>query len=200
MLLPALPLIYVALVKMAHNLALKPKLAIFASTVICLGLVLSYVFDTKVKTYRHVWRKTYVKLKEAGIYMHNNFPQGTLVALNPAGVMPFYSKLPTIDMHGLNDFHIAHYGKRDRTVPIGHQAGDGAYVLSKQPGIILLGILHKEPHHRFRPLSDREMWSSDEFHEKYKLEEWPGIGFAYVKKDEYSQSKPKTDEVIQVNY
>ena len=60
-----------------------------------------------------------------------------LVAAAAAGAIPYYSKLPTIDMYGLNDAHIAHgpfpEQGRDRLLK-----WDNDYVLSRQPDLIVI--------------------------------------------------------------
>jgi hypothetical protein len=62
-----------------------------------------------------------------------------LIAADPVGCVAYFGKLPTLDLLGLNDRHIA------RTRPpyvgqgiIGHEFGDGWYVLSRKPDIVLL--------------------------------------------------------------
>jgi hypothetical protein len=59
------------------------------------------------------------------------------IAVTAAGCIPFWTEFPAIDMLGLNDPHIA------RSRPpnlgsgvIGHEHGDGSYVLSRRPDII----------------------------------------------------------------
>jgi hypothetical protein len=112
------------------------------------------------------------------LYLRDNYPSDTLVALNQAGIIPYYSQLPTIDMLGLNDVHIAHSGKRDYTLWYAHQAGDGEYVLSRKPDIIIFGGLGPsiEPGEF---ISDQEIWASDIFRNEYVLTEWIGIGYVY---------------------
>lgn len=63
-----------------------------------------------------------------------------LLAVTAAGAVPYWSELPALDLFGLNDHHIA------RTRPpgwgegmLGHEVGDAAYVLSRQPDLILFG-------------------------------------------------------------
>lgn len=60
-----------------------------------------------------------------------------LHAVDAAGALPFYSELPSLDMLGLNDRHIA------KTRPpefgrgfMGHELGDGAYVLRRAPDLL----------------------------------------------------------------
>jgi hypothetical protein len=60
----------------------------------------------------------------------------TVIAVASAGAIPFYSRLPTIDMYGLNDAHIAR-------VPFPKAPGrmmkwDNAYVLSRNPDLIVI--------------------------------------------------------------
>ncbi len=62
-------------------------------------------------------------------------PDDTL-AVDAAGIIPYYSDLYTIDMFGLNDLHIAHLD-----IPIGpglagHEKFDAAYVLARRPTYI----------------------------------------------------------------
>ncbi|UQA58331.1 hypothetical protein [Polyangium aurulentum] len=61
-----------------------------------------------------------------------------LVAVDAAGGVPYFSGLPSLDMLGLNDRHIAkQHGSDFGTGKIGHEAGDGAYVLSRKPGVVI---------------------------------------------------------------
>lgn len=59
---------------------------------------------------------------------------GTLLATAMAGKPPYYSGLPTIDILGLNDRHIALTEARGH-VP-GHAKWDAAYVFARRPGLI----------------------------------------------------------------
>ena len=58
-----------------------------------------------------------------------------LVAVSVAGAIPYASRLPSLDMIGLNDRHIG----RTESVEggwLGHDTGDGDYVFGKQPDIL----------------------------------------------------------------
>ena len=180
-LLPILPLAYVGLVRLAVSGTTEGRILVAGTALLCLSLVLGYLFDPYVARHADSWRKSFVIRRDAGIYLQQTFPPSTLVALNPAGIIPYYSQLPTIDMLGLNDVYIAHYGKRDRSLPYGHQAGDGLYVLSRCPDIVLFGGIRNEFPGPY--LSDQEIWESPQFHSHYRRVEWSGIGFAYVKKE-----------------
>jgi arabinofuranosyltransferase len=95
-------------------------------------------------------------------------PPDAVLATNIAGAVPFYSRLETIDMLGLNDRHIAH-----REMPAmgegkaGHEKGDGAYVLSKAPDYVVFGALKGSATPKF--VGDRELEALPEFHEQYVL-------------------------------
>lgn len=89
-----------------------------------------------------------------------------LFATDPAGSIPYYSELPTLDMLGLNDKHIARtphieYGW------IGHDHGDGAYVLARRPDLVLMQSPWGSDEPSFK--SSRELMKSAEFHDQYRL-------------------------------
>lgn len=79
-----------------------------------------------------------------GELLAEHLPPGTLVAAATAGSTPYFSPdLDYIDTLGLNDRHIA-----ERPVDVtlnewqgmpGHRKGDGAYVLSRRPDVIVRG-------------------------------------------------------------
>lgn len=72
----------------------------------------------------------------AGRWLAAHARPGDVLAIRAAGIIPYYSGLPTIDILGLNDVHIAH-----RKVPgmgsferkIGHEKEDLPYVLARRP-------------------------------------------------------------------
>lgn len=77
---------------------------------------------------------------ETGEWLAMRLPSSTSIALNPAGIIPFYTRFYAIDMLGLNDKHIARK-KIDKVTSgaIGHLKFDSDYVLSKQPDLIIIG-------------------------------------------------------------
>jgi len=75
---------------------------------------------------------------EIGLWLHDQMPDTTVIAIMPAGTLPYVAQLPSIDMLGLNDEHIAH---RDMAIGIGtagHEKFDTDYVLDRKPEIIIL--------------------------------------------------------------
>lgn len=60
-----------------------------------------------------------------------------LLAVDAAGCLPFFSKLPSLDMLGLNDWHIARQRPKDFGLgALAHEHGDGKYVLDRSPDLI----------------------------------------------------------------
>jgi hypothetical protein len=65
-------------------------------------------------------------------------PPGSTLAVHAAGILPYYAKLPTIDMWGLNDAHIAKAPVEGMGTGIaGHERADYAYVFARRPTVIL---------------------------------------------------------------
>ncbi len=74
-----------------------------------------------------------------GKVLRERLPAGTTVALSPVGAIPYYSGLPTIDILGLTDAHVARVAADPAIARKGHQKHDGAYVLARRPDVIVLG-------------------------------------------------------------
>ncbi len=61
-----------------------------------------------------------------------------LMALDPAGCLPYWSKLPSLDMLGLNDGWLARNPPEDvGHGHLAHEFGDGHYVVSRRPDLVL---------------------------------------------------------------
>jgi arabinofuranosyltransferase len=77
--------------------------------------------------------------KATGLFLHAAFGnEQPLVAVIAAGAIPYWSQLPTLDLFGLNDAHIARFGKRLMGPKQGHDLWDADYVASRQPDLIIL--------------------------------------------------------------
>ncbi len=107
-----------------------------------------------------------------GRWMKDNFPEDALLATNTAGSIPFYSKLKCIDMLGLNDEHIAHRDiKSVGTGHLGHEKGDGKYVLDQKPDYIQFGSASGAINPgSFR--GDREIYRDPRFKKYYTLKNY----------------------------
>lgn len=75
-----------------------------------------------------------------GKWLKNNAKSTDIVAVAPAGAIPFYSGLRTIDMLGLNDLYIAHKKVKMGKGRTGHEKYDNTYVFSRRPDYIYLGL------------------------------------------------------------
>ncbi len=106
--------------------------------------------------------------RAAGLFLKRNAPPDGLLAINTAGIIPYYSKLKTVDMLGLTDKHIARSDAVNFGAgPAGHEKGDGLYILEKQPYFIVMGNFEgsKTPIYR----SDIDIFNSPAFKVKYRL-------------------------------
>ncbi|HJY64825.1 MAG TPA: hypothetical protein VJ455_11765, partial [Ignavibacteria bacterium] len=72
-----------------------------------------------------------------GKWLRMNVPPNTVIAVGPAGKIPYYSQLYTIDMWGLNNDYIAH--TNSKRLQAGHKKFDFQYVLSLNPEFIIGG-------------------------------------------------------------
>ncbi len=97
--------------------------------------------------------------------------EAPLIAVDSGGCIPYFSKLPALDLLGLNDRYLAkHPPPGFGTGLIGHELGDGAYALGRKPDLVLLcGPLGSLPvgseHGCFR--SGKEMVAAPEFRRDY---------------------------------
>jgi hypothetical protein len=83
-----------------------------------------------------VWHEEVDGLCKIGSWLNRTLPHDTLVAAHANGPFSYYSQLPTIDLLGLTDEHIAWYGHRLPEGVPGHIAYDFAYVVSRRPAIV----------------------------------------------------------------
>jgi hypothetical protein len=129
----------------------------------------------------------------AGRLLKELFPPETWIAVNAAGIVPYVSGLPTIDMLGLNDVHIAHVPVAPGQGSVGHEKHDAAYVLGRSPEVIIPGlpVLSKEritPHNagpwlaRWFPYlpGDEELVSDPELASRYRIVNLPAEDGRYL--------------------
>lgn len=116
-----------------------------------------------------------------GQHLARQWPAGTLVAVNTAGAPAFFApQLRFIDMLGLNDAHIARRQVPRIVRPMqqvpGHAKGDGAYVLSRQPDVIVTGFAEGQQAEQSWFVGDMELADLPEFRRCYRLER---VGLVY---------------------
>jgi len=93
-----------------------------------------------------------------------------LMAVTAAGSLPYFSGLRALDMQGLNDRHIARQ-PADKGM-IGHDHGDGSYVLDQQPDFMVFGqVIGGQP----KFVSGRQMRRDPRFKRDYWLVHFEGF-------------------------
>jgi arabinofuranosyltransferase len=107
--------------------------------------------------------------RDVGRFLAQAFPnERPLVAVDAAGTLPFYSELPCLDMLGLNDRVIATIHPPDfGTGFAGHELGNGPYILSRKPDLIVFHNSNGDIEPVWR--GGREMKSSPDFGRYYQL-------------------------------
>ncbi len=97
-----------------------------------------------------------------------------LLAVDAAGALPYWSRLPSLDMLGLNDKHIAtHPPPGFGTQGIGHELGDGTYVIERRPDLIAFNNAAGARSPKF--LSGRQMVAKPAFKASYQLVRVKGV-------------------------
>ena len=140
------------------------------------------------------WRAEVLPVhRAAGRWLGEAFPPDAWLATGNAGVLPYESRLPTIDMYGLCDRHIAlREMPRMGEGPPGHEKGDGKYVLDRKPRIILVMRARFSDHpltwEEVRALrlsvSEREIFADPRFRREYELRHrrLPGFWFNWFER------------------
>lgn len=74
-----------------------------------------------------------------GKWLKANVAPGTLIAVDAAGQVPYFSGLPAVDMFGINDLHIGRLpvATLGQGTP-GHEKFDLVYVITRQPEYIVI--------------------------------------------------------------
>lgn len=186
-LVPVLPFLYLlfqeGLVSLCEFFSRKKGLVIVLTT-IAIGFpwtLKNSFFDTTATELNPVnLEAKYVEVYTmVGKWLAKNASFDESVALIPAGAIPYYSKLRTIDMLGLNDLYIGHMEMKGMGKGIaGHEKGDGKYILSRKPTYIFLGniIVTSNPELDFATLpwntyalkSEIEIWYDPIFQQMYQ--------------------------------
>lgn len=118
------------------------------------------------------------ELQATGEWLAQNTSPQALVALSSIGALPYFADRPIIDMMGLTDRHIGRLVMEQMGHGAsGHEKGDGAYVLSRRPDIILFDKGHlfdrevglDEVLNGARGISEFEIARSAELQQLYEL-------------------------------
>ena len=114
----------------------RPRVAFF---LLLTALVLSSDLFAPLETWEQEGRSI-------GLFLHQAFgAKHPLISSDAAGVVPFFAEMQAIDPLGLNDYHIARHPVADRGLGwVGHELGDGKYVLDHKPDLVLLSNFQSE--------------------------------------------------------
>lgn len=75
--------------------------------------------------------------KKVGCWARTAFPTQYRIALAPVGAVGYYSQHPVVDMLGLTDYEVAHFGQTDFSEGPGHQKSYIESILRRKPEIVL---------------------------------------------------------------
>lgn len=152
-----------------------------------LGLFLLYMGAHLAWEYKNRPPKAPVahdQLIAAGKHLNSVLPEGSWIAANMAGCIPYYTDRNTLDMMGLSDKHIARAPVREYAQKkTGHERGDGKYVLDCEPDVIIIqkAGFSAYPLNRTRDVmkeilkhptgaSEIEIFQDERFLKEYKLQ------------------------------
>lgn len=96
-----------------------------------------------------------------------------LLAVDSAGCLPYFSRLPSLDMLGINDKFLASHPPSDfGHGRVGHELGNGEYVMSRAPDLVLPCLAQGANHGCYR--SGRELLARADFRQRYRLVNFEG--------------------------
>jgi arabinofuranosyltransferase len=136
-----------------------------AAGLVVLFVIYSYVQFTDARNRRALAERWEWDGKVVGLVLKAAFSsQEPLIAVSAAGCIPYWSELPALDMMGLSDYYLARHPPADLgRGSLGHELGDGRYVLSREPDIVCFHTGRMKALFR----SGREMQETEEFYELY---------------------------------
>ncbi|MCL2825763.1 MAG: hypothetical protein FWD57_17360 [Polyangiaceae bacterium] len=145
--------------------------AIAVSVSVILACLCLYVFDQKhddrnIKARNERWE--WVGKPIGKLFLRHFRASDARLAVEAAGALPYYSQLTTIDMLGLNDRYIAAHPPPDFGKGVlAHDLGNGAYVLSREPDLVVFGFPSGRAKTGWR--SGREMLATRSFSVDFSL-------------------------------
>ncbi len=124
-----------------------------------------------------------------------------LVAVTAAGAIPYFSRLPALDLFGLNDRHIARTPARGRW--IAHDRGDADYVMDREPDLIVFGILGN---YRPPPSYRRELGPGSRLHRDYVRirvrgrDPWPVVSSVWARREGRAGLRQESGQIVVPGY
>jgi hypothetical protein len=156
----------------AEWIALHASSYLFTGTAVVAALLLCTFFwlqSRDPENFRAISERWEWDGKAVGMLLKEAFaPQQPLMAVDPAGCLPYWSELPALDMLGLNDYYLPRHPPANLGQgAIGHELGDGQYVLSRHPDLVVF-LLPTGAEHGYFP-SGRQMQEDPRFFREYSL-------------------------------
>lgn len=156
-----------------------------------------------------ILRANKAEREEMAAWISRRFPDAKSLAVNAAGVIPYRTGLPAIDMLGLADRHIARAKvatSEEGNRFAGHFKHDGHYVLSRAPDVVVMssGTLWngRDPKEAIRMVGktaftgDRELFKEAEEKKSYRIfaeEVLPGEYAVVLLRSEFFRSSGAAD-------
>ncbi len=140
--IPVLPVAAIMAAELINNLssfAGKTRFPRLATTFIVIGMLavftgtsmrIDYLSARKHHQFVSWW-------EHVGQWSRDAFPFSYRLAVVPAGIIPYLSRHPVLDLMGLTDWNIAHLGKLDMTEAPGHQRSSTSAVIDRRPEVVL---------------------------------------------------------------
>jgi arabinofuranosyltransferase len=145
---PILPMLYLlsaigfinVLVKLKEFLNNEQKALRYANVMAAVLAILLFILTLSLLEYKQLIikdsnAKYEMQWSMFGKWLKMNVDPKTVIAVGPAGKIPYYSELYTIDMWGLNNDYIAN--TNSKRLQAGHKKFDIDYVLSLNPEFII---------------------------------------------------------------
>jgi MFS family permease len=149
LIIPALILMVMQSLSIIYSKGTQFSSHVFYGYVLLCFLWLQVTFEENDKARQEQW---VWDTKELSDYLKTEYgKEQPLVAVTLAGVIPFFSQLPSVDMYGLNDAYITKHRDEDTGYGkfgegfIGHELFNSKYVLSRKPDIIIFHAGNKDP-------------------------------------------------------
>lgn len=107
--------------------------------------------------------------RPVGLFLKQAFgDRAPLLAVDAAGATPYFAEMDAVDMLGLNDRYLGLHPPHDMgSGTLGHELGDGAYVLRRKPDLVLFHVPPGQANPPWR--GGQEMIRAPEFAAFYRL-------------------------------
>jgi arabinofuranosyltransferase len=143
---PVMPLLFVLIGWLMYECITQPAVRIILTALMLLGSFnhaknFTYVngIESVKQLHGHIINAS-ENWDEIGIVLRRLFPRdesGVVIAVTPAGAIPYYSRLETVDMLGLNDRWIAKNGKPVKSQPGHEKIATFEYLINRKVNLVI---------------------------------------------------------------